>query len=129
MQYIDARDLAGWMIKALEMGVSGAYNVTGRPTTLGETLNAAMAPGTEVVYRSREQAEALDIDPSRAFAWSVPEAEERIWNVDIERAVATGLHLRPIAETVRDTVAWHRSRQGHKLAAGLSDEEEAKLLG
>ena len=125
MQYIDARDLAAWMLHALEAGLTGTYNLTGRPTTLGETLNAA-ATG-EIVYISPEDAKNRGVDP-QAFAWSVPEDRAAIWDVNIERALAAGLRLRPIAETVKDTVAWHRSRVGHEWKAGLSPEQEALLL-
>ena len=126
MQYIDARDLAAWMLHALENGVRGTFNLTGKPTTLGATLAAAGA--SEPVYVSAADAEARGVEPS-AFAWSVPEDRGVIWDVDISKALASGLQLRPIEETVRDTVAWHRTRTGHEWKAGLSPEQEAKLLG
>ena len=125
MQYIDARDLATWMLHALENGISGTFNLTGKPTTLGATLGAA--GDAEVVYVTRSEAEARGVEPS-AFAWSVPEDRGLIWDADISRALAAGLQLRPIEETVRDTVAWHRSREGHEWKAGLSPEQEARLL-
>jgi len=128
MQYIDARDLAAWMLSAIESNLTGVYNLTGKPTTLGETLSAAKAPETEIAYTSRKDAEAAGIDPSTAFGWSVEEGNENIWNVNIDRALATGLQLHPIAETIRDTIAWHNSRPNHTLAAGLTLHEEATLL-
>jgi 2'-hydroxyisoflavone reductase len=99
MQYVDARDLAAWMLKAIESNLTGIYNLTGKLTTLGETLHAAKAPDTEIAYISRKEAEAVGIGPSKAFGWSVEEGSENIWNVNIDRALATGLQLRPIAET------------------------------
>jgi 2'-hydroxyisoflavone reductase len=125
MQYIDARDLAAWMLHALESGISGTFNLTGKPITLGATLGAA--GDAEVVYVTRSEAEARGVEPS-AFAWSVPEDRGSLWDVDISRALAAGLQLRPIEETVRDTVAWHRTREGHEWKAGLSPEQQAKLL-
>jgi 2'-hydroxyisoflavone reductase len=125
MQYIDARDLAAWMLHALKAGTRGTFNLTGEPTTVGATLSAAGA--ADVVYVSRSEAEARGVEPS-AFAWSVPEDRASIWDVDISRALAAGLKLRPIIETVRDTVAWHRTRAGHEWKVGLSTEQESKLL-
>jgi nucleoside-diphosphate-sugar epimerase len=125
MQYIDARDLAAWMLHALESGITGTYNLTGQPTTLGETLSAA-ATG-EIIYISPEDAKNRGVDP-QVFAWSVPDDRAAIWDVNIERVLASGLRLRSIAETVKDTVAWHRSRAAHEWKAGLSPEQEALLV-
>jgi len=125
MQYIDARDLAAWMLHALEAGISGVFNLTGKPTTLGATLLAA--GDAEVLYLSASEAQARGVEPS-AFAWTTPEGRESIWDVDISRALSSGLALRPIEETVRDTVAWQRSRVGHEWKAGLSPEQEKALL-
>ena len=125
MQYIDARDLAAWMLHALETGVKGVFNLTGEPTTLGATLSAA--GDAEVLFVSATEAEARGVEAS-AFAWSVPEGRESLWDVDISRALSSGLALRPIEKTVRDTVAWHRTRVGHEWKAGLSPEQEKALL-
>jgi hypothetical protein len=43
--------------------------------------------------------------------------------------MAAGLRFRPLAETVRSTLAWDRTRsQDTPLAAGLSMERERELL-
>lgn len=43
-----------------------------------------------------------------------------------QRAIAAGLHFRPIAETIRDTLLWDASEGAHTL--GLSREREQELL-
>lgn len=128
MQYVDARDQAAWMLRALGDDASGVFNVTGRPTTLGDTLEAARPADSEIVYTSPEDAEAKGVNPSK-FAWNVPDDRRKVWDVNIESAVATGLELREVGDTVRDTVAWHRSRGEHEWKAGLTPAEEALLLG
>jgi 2'-hydroxyisoflavone reductase len=48
-----------------------------------------------------------------------------------DRAVAAGLKTRPLAETVADTLAWHRSLAPAEQAftlAGLTPQREAELL-
>ena len=48
-----------------------------------------------------------------------------------ERALAAGLNVRPLADTVRDTLAWHLSRpaeQQAKLKAGITPEREKEVL-
>ncbi len=41
VQFIDARDLADWTVRSVESGLSGTYNATGRPLTMGELLETA----------------------------------------------------------------------------------------
>src|SRR5205814_10330082 len=43
------------------------------------------------------------------------------------RAVEAGLELRPVADTVRDTLAWDRARGMPDLRAGLSRAREAEV--
>ena len=47
---------------------------------------------------------------------------------DAAKAVAAGLHHRPLTETVADTLAWDRQRGLPDLSTGLSREKEAELL-
>jgi 2'-hydroxyisoflavone reductase len=49
--------------------------------------------------------------------------------VDISRAVSAGLQTRPMEETARDTLAWHRTRgESHEWRAGMKRERERELL-
>jgi 2'-hydroxyisoflavone reductase len=48
-----------------------------------------------------------------------------------ERALAAGLNVRPLPDTVRDTLTWHLSRpaeQQAKLKAGITPEREKEVL-
>jgi len=58
-----------------------------------------------------------------------------VLQADASRAVAAGLHFRPLAETVRDTLAWasaggppELTTVGHVGEAGLRPEKESALL-
>jgi 2'-hydroxyisoflavone reductase len=49
----------------------------------------------------------------------------------MSRATVAGLRIRPLAETVTDTLRWHLSRpaaERDNLKAGLAPDREAKLL-
>jgi 2'-hydroxyisoflavone reductase len=48
-----------------------------------------------------------------------------------KRAEARGLKFRPLETTIRDTLAWQKTRPAdkQKLRSGLSAEREAELLG
>ena len=48
---------------------------------------------------------------------------------DASKAVGLGLRYRPVAETVRDTLAWDRERpRTWPIKAGFDPPEEARLL-
>ncbi len=144
-QIIDARDLGEWIVRAVENGLLGTFNTTGpaEPTTLGETLEACVA----VAGEKRDEAPSLPTWIPDDFlaahdvpAWTglplwVPAGFEggNFLEVSSEAAIAEGLVYRPLADTIRDTLAWHRSRpefrpDGTGLGVGISPEAETDLL-
>jgi 2'-hydroxyisoflavone reductase len=49
--------------------------------------------------------------------------------VSIERALSNGLKFRPLAESIRDTLAWFKAgRDPNSLRAGIDPERERHLL-
>jgi len=49
--------------------------------------------------------------------------------VSCEKAFADGLVIRPLAETIQDTLTWQATRPtDHTWRAGLTPEREAELL-
>jgi 2'-hydroxyisoflavone reductase len=69
----------------------------------------------------------------------IPKADQGMLAVSIERALASGLRFRPLADTFRDTLAWARSDDaqrappervsaGPKPQIGLLPERERELL-
>jgi 2'-hydroxyisoflavone reductase len=52
-----------------------------------------------------------------------------IHKADVSKAARDGLRTRPVAETVRDTLAWDASRETPAAEnVGLSPERERELL-
>jgi 2'-hydroxyisoflavone reductase len=133
VQFVDARDLAAWMVGAAESRLAGAYNATGpaRPLTLGELLEACRE-------ESRSDARFTWVDERSLLRAGVGRRLELpLWlpgapgaaAADCRRALAAGLAFRPLAETVRDTRAWDAARPPEaERRAGLSREREAELL-
>jgi 2'-hydroxyisoflavone reductase len=128
VQFVDVRDLAGWMLDLAERRVAGTFNAThpGRPW--GELLET-----------SREVAGS-----DASFTW-VPDAflaehevgewmELPLWlhdpdwvgmhMVDVSRAIEAGLSFRPLEETVREALELAEPTD----EAGLSPQREAELL-
>jgi 2'-hydroxyisoflavone reductase len=61
--------------------------------------------------------------------WLAAPGWEAANDVDVSRALAAGLRLRPLAETIRDTLAWDLARGGPEPGKeGLSHEREEDLL-
>ncbi|MEC4020988.1 NAD-dependent epimerase/dehydratase family protein [Streptomyces sp. H27-D2] len=141
LQYVDARDLAAWVLSAAERGLGGAYNVVSRPghTTMGELLETcARVTGADVELRwtDPETILAAGIEPwSDLPIWLPPgESHDTLHRGDVTKAQAAGLRCRGIAETVADTWSWLQSLDGappqrpDRPAVGLDPETEAKAL-
>jgi nucleoside-diphosphate-sugar epimerase len=126
VQWIDARDLANLSLHLLELGLSGPYNVISEPTTLRHvlgTIRSELNPTSEFVELEME---AYGIAP-----WTdlplVVEPGYGTFQLSTKMAVASGLNVRTLSESVRDTYAWWRE-QGRDLKTGLSAERHAELL-
>ena len=138
VQFIDARDLAEWMIRMAEVGETGVYNATGpaMPLTMGGMLDgvaAAIGADAEPVWTGADALAARGVAPwSDLPVWLPPHGETAGFSRrDSRRALAKGLTFRPLAETARDTLAWFRAQSVERqegLKAGLSPAREAGLL-
>lgn len=131
VQFIDARDLAAWLLAMIKARASGIYNATGPREAL--TMEALLAACDEVS------------DGAGRFTWVTdeflienqvqPYVEAPLWvpgmddTVDCARARDAGLKLRPLAATLRDTLAWTLTRAADPpLRAGFSGRREIELL-
>jgi nucleoside-diphosphate-sugar epimerase len=113
LQYVDARDLARWMISSADHGISGTYNTVSRPghTTIGELLAiAASVTGgrAELVWVSPERIAAAGVrEWTELPIWVPPTGEAAaLHDGNVDAAVSTGLRCRPVRETVEDTWDW-----------------------
>jgi 2'-hydroxyisoflavone reductase len=139
VQCIDARDLAAFVLHAIGQELRGAFNVAspaGR-WTFGELLHTcaaeAGAGAVPLVWAASERLEALGVQPWLDLPLWLPAQGEHaaFMQVNCEAAQRAGLQVRPLAETVHDTLAWHRSLPGEQQASlrvGISAEREAELL-
>jgi 2'-hydroxyisoflavone reductase len=142
VQFIDARDLAQWMLQAALRGAQGAFNVTGpadAATTLGELLGACgeVSETTSSVH----WLDAAFLLQQGVAPWTdlplwVGPAVAAMNQVSVARALATGLVTRPMRQTIADTLAWTQSarpgastaKAGQLAQVGLSAEREAQIL-
>ena len=142
LQYIDARDLAAWTLDAAQKGLSGPYNLVspiGHTTMEGFLEACREATGSDAEFRwtAPEVIEEAGIQPWTDLpVWMPPgELHETLHQGNVDRALATGLRCRPVAETAADTWAWLRSVGGDapqrpdRPRLGLDPETEARALG
>ncbi len=135
-QIIDARDLSDFIIHLIEERVAGTFNATGAAgsLTFGELLETCkQVSGSEanIQWASAEFLAQNKVAPwSDLPAWLPDDGEDAGFaHVDVSKAIAAGLTFRPLAETVRDTLAWAAARPAdHEWRAGLTPERERELL-
>jgi 2'-hydroxyisoflavone reductase len=110
VQYIDARDLAAFVVHLLEQDTGGTFH-TAVPSMSWHAFLNGVAEGL------RSQAELVwtpvaDLK-ARGLGWTevplfMPRAQDdtALMRIDNSHAVSAGLSCRPLAETARDTLAW-----------------------
>jgi 2'-hydroxyisoflavone reductase len=129
IQFVDGRDLAGWILLLAERRTAGTFNATGPEPrlTMGELVEACSEPSERAArlvwvdggfLAERGVGEWMELP-----LWVLPE-NEGILQVDIGRAVAADLAFRPLRETIRATLELAEPTAD----AGLRPEREAKLL-
>ncbi len=119
MQFIDARDLAIFILALLGAGASGIYNATSPRGhwTMADVIEAltraagagaprpAWVPESVLVERKVEPWTGLPLWIPQSFA-----DEAGFMEIDCGKAQRAGMPTRPLADTVRDTAAWLRER-------------------
>jgi 2'-hydroxyisoflavone reductase len=113
VQWVDVRDLAAFCVHLLEEGAEGVVQVAGpaAPPSLPELLErlaARLRPGWRPPFLPEARWTAAGIRPWADVPLWLPEEEYPSFQVDIARALSAGLSLRPLEETVDDTLAWLR---------------------
>jgi 2'-hydroxyisoflavone reductase len=118
-QFVDVRDLAAWILDALEAERSGTFNVTNEGVAWGELLAAA-----DVTWVSDAFLQEHEVGPWLELPLWLPDPDwAGMHATDVSRAVDAGLRFRPLAETLKGA-ATAQLEDG----VGLTPEREAELL-
>jgi 2'-hydroxyisoflavone reductase len=132
VQFVDARDLGAWIVHATESGLDGIYNATGETLTFESFLEECrrVAGDAEIVWvDGRRLAEAGVAEWMELPLWIISPEYSATHRADVSKAVAAGLRFRPLAETIRDTLAWDRERDWPPAeGVGLTPDRERELL-
>lgn len=140
LQYVDARDIAAWVLAAAERGVSGTFNtVSARGhTTIGallEECHRVTGSAAELEWVSPETVAAAGVEPWTELPIWVPPTGELagLHDIDSSPALAAGLECRPMTETVADTWTWLQregvpERATSRGGAVMDADAESRLL-
>jgi 2'-hydroxyisoflavone reductase len=133
-QFIDVRDLGSWIVKVAAQKLTGPFNATGPDyrLTMGQLLNACHQEiGSEATFTWVDDA-FLEQSGVGAFVempmWIPQEGNAGFSTINCQRAISTGLTFRPLAETIRDTLAWANTRVDYGWPRTLKPEREVELL-
>jgi 2'-hydroxyisoflavone reductase len=138
LQYVDARDLARWMLD----GATGTFNAVGPPGhatmgTLLEACRAATGGRARLVWADPGFVQDQGVEPWQDLPIWIPDGHEYrgMHAANVDRALAAGLSVRPVEETVRDTWEWllavdKRPALREDLPpVGLDPDRERAILG
>ena len=134
VQFIDVRDLASWTIKMIETKQTGAYNLVTTPETqsFGDLLTACKDASQSDAQFQWVKSEFLleqDVQPWMGLPLWVTEDLLNFMKVSNQKALDAGLMIRPLIDTVKDTLEWARSLpDNHEPKAGISLEKESDVL-
>ncbi len=135
IQLVDVRDEAKWLVEAIEARLTGVFNVTGpsRPLTLRSVLESCQkAVGNQGQLTWVDEGFLLEEGVGEWLEmplWLAGEGSSRMMQVNVNKALETGLIFRPLEQSAEDTLSWAKSRpDAHQWRAGLTLERESQLL-
>ncbi|MCY1143362.1 NAD-dependent epimerase/dehydratase family protein [Actinoplanes sp. Pm04-4] len=142
LQYIDARDLANFLLDASLVHAAGPFDLVSESghTTMGELLdiaNEVTGGRAELRWTDPSVIEAAGIEPwTQLPIWLPPgELHDFLHDGDVSKAYGQGLVCRPVRETIADTWEWLQSLPGDapqradRPRVGVDPAVEAKVLG
>lgn len=133
-QIIDVRDLGEWTIRMVESSATGVYNATGPQggVSIGEvieTCGRAAANEASVTWVPDTFLQEQSVGAWIELPLWLLEEDRGLMAVRIDKALRAGLTFRPLEQTVRDTLAWARTRAAdYKWRAGLDPDKERQVL-
>jgi 2'-hydroxyisoflavone reductase len=134
VQFIDARDLADWIVRVVEDRVVGIYNATGPGERIGfvdlfeeckeVTGSRADLTWVDAAFLEKQKVRPLSDLPMWSPAGTYP------GDVSVKKAIGKGLTFRPLATTIQDTLEWWKSlpKARRILSVGLDPVREAQVL-
>jgi 2'-hydroxyisoflavone reductase len=137
-QFVDARDVAAWMVRMLEEGTTGTFAAPGgyKAWTAGQVLDAMReASGSDARFTWADDRFLWEhgVQPWHGLPYWMPPPPDP-WpdfhRIPVDRAVAAGLSFRPLADTVRDALEWELAHPDRPTEepVGITRQHEREVL-
>jgi 2'-hydroxyisoflavone reductase len=136
VQIVDVRDLAEFMVRLVEDGRRGIFNVAGPKTPLTAQRfyeSAVQALDAKVTLTYVDDYDFLVAHKiEEAIPWALVKGNDYgMMSIRNDKAIGAGLTFRPLAATLRDTLAWWPTVPEARRAKPrftITPEQEAQAL-
>lgn len=137
IQFIDVRDLALFILKLSEEKKTGTYNVTGPREELTfeqfiHICKKTTKSDARFTFIDEDFLENNNVTPWIEMPLYVQKKANMagMLDVSIEKALSEGLSIRPLEDTINDTLQWDSQRgiSESERKAGLTREKEKVIL-
>lgn len=134
VQFVDVRDLGAFVVRLVEDGHGGVYNVAGTRgcDTFEELLHGVkVITGSDArfVWAQPEWLAAHQVAPWKDLPLWPPAGSEGVNAISTVKARAHGFLPRAAGDTLRDVREWEATREvRHAWRSGLAAEREAELV-
>ncbi|ANU10297.1 NAD-dependent dehydratase [Planococcus antarcticus DSM 14505] len=130
VQWIDARDLAEFTVSQMEKKATGIFNVAADSISMEEFVSSLAAGELETTWADDSDLLDKGVQTFELPFW-IPistDFPEGFILVNNEKAKSTGLTLRSLEQSAKDTLEWSKTEGVTQLKAGLDEEKERDLL-
>lgn len=129
VQWIDARDLAAFIISNVENRTNGTFNLTANPVTMEELVKTLASPDLVPLWVSDRILLGAGMNPFEIPLW-IPINEdhpEGFILADNSKAKKTGWQPRGLTETAEAVRNWKKGSSSNDLKTGISEVRERKI--
>ncbi|MCM3610556.1 NAD-dependent epimerase/dehydratase family protein [Planococcus sp. MERTA32b] len=129
VQWIDARDLAAFIVMNVENRTNGTFNLTANPVTMEELVKTLASADVNPVWVDDRILLEAGIKPFDFPLW-IPESEEHPEGfilADNYKAKETGWKPRGLADTADSVRMWKKGAYSYELKIGISEEQKKKI--
>jgi 2'-hydroxyisoflavone reductase len=127
VELVDVKDVARFLVLAIDQNLYGTYNLTGRSMTFREFLErckAAVRSNSELVWIPKAVLDEHQLPPDQVlntFAgyfplWRPPGALPNLFRISSDKAYRVGWQTRPFNETAFDCLSDFRAQDTSALA-------------